>query len=278
MKFALYGLHRGSGIDPDTLRRRAMAAEDAGFESIWVGDHVALPRADDSGNSDPRLEALVTLTYLAAVTRRVRLGVGVIVLPQRHPVLLAKQLTSIDVLSMGRLTVGIGVGYVEAELDAFGVSLAERGARTDEYLAAVLALWDEAAPDFAGRWVSYSGVVEEPLPVQLPRPPIVVGGHSEAALARAIRFGDGWFGWDLDADETATTLDRLNTLRSSVLRPPHLHDLEITVKPKGTVDRARAQEFAERGVDRLVLHPPSVHGSSIDELIADAGERLIGKT
>ena len=278
MNFALYGLHRGSGIDPDTLRRRAIAAEDAGFESIWVGDHIALPRHDDSGNSDPRLEALVTLTYLAAVTRRVRLGVGVIVLPQRHPVLLAKQLTSIDVLSTGRLTVGIGVGYVEPELDAFGVSLAERGARTDEYLAAVLALWDEAAPDFAGTWVSFSGVVEEPLPVQRPRPPIVVGGHSDAALSRAIRYGDGWFGWDLDADETATTLGRLDTLSRIVQRPQHLHELQITVKPKGTVDVGQAQRFAASGVDRLVLHPPSVHGTSTDELIADVGERLIGMT
>lgn len=277
MQFALYGLHRGSGIDPDTLRRRAVAADDAGFDSIWVGDHVALPRTVDSGISDPRLEALVTLTYLAAVTRRVRLGVGVLVLPQRHPVLLAKQLTSIDVLSAGRLTVGIGVGYVEPELHAFGVALAERRARTDEYLSAVLALWDEAAPDFAGTWVSFSGVVEEPLPVQLPRPPIVVGGHSDAALSRAIRFGDGWFGWDLDVDEMANTLGRLRTLGRTVQRPPTLRELEITVKPKGTVDLDQARRFADSGVDRLVLHPPSVQGTSIDELIADAGERLIGK-
>jgi probable F420-dependent oxidoreductase len=276
MKFALYGLHRGSGIDADTLSRRAVAAEDAGFESIWVGDHIALPRHDTSGNADPRLEALVTLTYLAAVTHRVRLGVGVIVLPQRHPVLLAKQLTSIDVLSVGRLTVGIGVGYVEAELKAFGVTLAERAARTDEYLAAVMALWDEAAPDFTGTWVSFAGIVEEPPPVQLPRPPIVVGGHSEAALSRAIRFGDGWFGWDLDADETAATLQRLHALSSIVQRPAHLRELEITVKPKGAVDLDAAKRFAECGVDRLVLHPPSVWGISVDELIADAGEHLIG--
>jgi probable F420-dependent oxidoreductase len=276
VKFALYGLHRGSGIDADTLSRRAVAAEDAGFESIWVGDHVALPRHDDSGNADPRLEALVTLTYLAAVTHRVRLGVGVIVLPQRHPVLLAKQLTSIDVLSAGRLTVGIGVGYVEAELKAFGVTLAERAARTDEYLAAMMALWDEAAPDFTGKWVSFAGIVEEPSPVQWPRPPIVVGGHSEAALSRAIRFGDGWFGWDLDADETAATLQRLHALSSIVQRPAHLRELEITVKPKGAVDLDAAKQFAEGGVDRLVLHPPSVWGISVDELIADAGEHVIG--
>ena len=118
LKLALYGLHRGGSVDPETLVRRARLAEEAGFEALWVGDHVALPSGLPDPPDQPRLEALVALTYMAAVTTRVRLGVGVIVLPQRQPVLLAKQLTSIDVLSKGRLTVGVGVGYIEAELRA----------------------------------------------------------------------------------------------------------------------------------------------------------------
>jgi len=137
VKFALFGLHRGTSIQPDTMVREAKLAEESGFEAIWVGDHVALPRDLGDAAQVPRLEALVALSYMAAVTTRVRLGAGVIVLPQRQPVLLAKQLTSIDVLSKGRLTVGIGVGYVDAELRALGASLADRGARTDEYLAAL---------------------------------------------------------------------------------------------------------------------------------------------
>jgi alkanesulfonate monooxygenase SsuD/methylene tetrahydromethanopterin reductase-like flavin-dependent oxidoreductase (luciferase family) len=152
-KLALFGLHRGSSADPDTLGRRARRAEEAGFESFWVGDHVALPSAEAQGADPPgqrRLEALVALAYMAALTSRVRLAVGVIVLPQRQPVLLAKQLSTIDVLSKGRLIVGIGVGYLEPELRALGASLADRGARTDEYLAAMRALWDEPAPSFAG--------------------------------------------------------------------------------------------------------------------------------
>jgi probable F420-dependent oxidoreductase len=277
VKFALYGLHRGGSIDPQVLRRRAVLAEDAGFESIWVGDHIALPRGDQSGNADPRLEALVTLTYLASVTNRVRLGAGVLVLPQRQPVLLAKQLTSIDVLSGGRLIVGVGVGYIEAELDAFGVSLAERASRTDEYLAAMSSLWSQAASPFAGRWVSFSDVVEDPGPVQTPHPPIVVAGHSDAALARAIRVGNGWFGWNLDIDETVADLDRLRTIGERVDRPSHLGQLEITMKPKEVIDLDLARRYADAGVDRLVLHPESVHGTSIDELIADAAERLIGR-
>src|SRR4051794_7519445 len=182
MKFGLYGLLRGQGIEPDTLVRRARAAESAGFESLWVGDHIALPA--DQGGEQPRLEVVVAISHLAAVTTRIRLGFGVIVLPQRQPVLLARQLSSIDVLSRGRLTVGVGVGYVEPELSALGVPLAERGARTDEYLAAMRALW-AASPSFHGRWVTFEDVHQRPLPVQRPHPPIVVGGHSAAACRPA---------------------------------------------------------------------------------------------
>ena len=134
MKLGLYGLHRGSSAEPETLHRRARLAEDAGFESLWVGDHVALPFGGADPPDEPRLEAVVALSHLAAVTSRVRLAFGLLVLPQRQPVLLAKQVSSIDVLSKGRLIVGIGVGYVEPELRALGASLADRGARTDEYL------------------------------------------------------------------------------------------------------------------------------------------------
>ena len=240
MKFGLYGLHRGSSVDRDVLRRRAIAAEEAGFESLWVGDHIVDP--------NPRLEALVALTYLAAVTDRVRLAVGVLVLPQRQPVLLAKQLASIDELSRWRLIVGIGVGYVESELNAFGVTLAQRATRTDEHLDVMLARWNESTNPS--------------------RPPIVAGGHSDAALARAARVGDGWFGWDLDVAEAAALVERLRKQRPD--------GFEITVKPKASVDLDIAREYARIGVDRLILHPHDVHDNSIDDLITDAAQNLLG--
>ena len=241
MKFGLYGLHRGSSVDRDVLRRRAIAAEEAGFESLWVGDHIVDP--------NPRLEALVALTYLAAVTDRVRLAVGVLVLPQRQPVLLAKQLASIDELSRCRLIVGIGVGYVESELNAFGVTLAQRATRTNEHLDVMLARWNESTNPS--------------------RPPIVAGGHSDAALARAARIGDGWFGWDLDVDEAGGMVERLRRQRPE--------GFEITVKPKAPVDPDLARAFEQIGVDRLILHPQDVHDNSIDDLITDAAENLIGE-
>jgi probable F420-dependent oxidoreductase len=265
MKFGLYGLHKGENTDPEAFARRAREAEEAGFESIWVGDHIALPPDAPDDAFDARLEALVALAHLAAVTERVRLGLGVIILPQRQPVLLAKQLTSIDHLSGGRLTVGFGVGYLEAELGALGSTLAERGARTDESLAAIRMLWDEPAPELEGRFVSFSNVFQRPRPTQVPHPPIVIGGDSGAAMRRAREAG-GWYGWEQTPDEIAALRERLGP------------DVEITITPgpAGPLDPEVARRYAEAGVARLVLQPPVTTGAAMDELIAATRDTLIG--
>jgi probable F420-dependent oxidoreductase len=275
LRLGLYGLQRGGGAEPDTLVRRARLAEEAGFESLWIGDHVALP-ADRDGQQ-PRLEVVVAVSHLAAVTTRVRLGFGVIVLPQRQPVLLAKQLSSIDILSKGRLTVGIGVGYVEEELRALGVSLADRGARTDEYLAAMRTLWTEPAPSFQGRFVSFDGVFQRPPPVQRPHPPIVVGGHSTAAFRRAATTANGWYGVYLGVEETAEALAGLRVVAAECDRPAGLGELEVTITPPGPVDLGTARRYADLGVHRLVIPPRSTDGSAIEELIRSVGETLVGR-
>lgn len=275
LHFGLYGLLRGGGTDPETLTRRALRAEQAGFESLWVGDHLALPT--EEGGRQPRLEVVVAVSYLAAVTTRVRLGFGVLVLPQRQPVLLAKQLSSLDVLSHGRLSVGIGVGYVEPELHALGVPMAERGARTDEYLAAMKTLWTQPDPSFEGRFVSFSGIQQQPWPIQRPHPPITVGGSSDAALRRAATAANGWYGVYLSVEETATTLTRLGKIIAESDRPAELGDLEITITPPGRIDRATARRYADLGVRRLVLQPGSDDGDDLDELIDTTGATMIGR-
>jgi probable F420-dependent oxidoreductase len=278
LKLALFGLHRGSSADPETLVRRAERAETVGFESFWIGDHVALPAGSADNPADqPRLEAVVALGYMAAVTRRVRLAIGVIVLPQRQPVLLAKQLSTIDVLSKGRLIVGVGVGYLEPELRALGASLGDRGARTDEHLAAMRALWDEPTPVFTGRFVTFAGVIERPRPVQRPHPPIVIGGHSPAALQRAVRSGNGWHGWDLDLAETARLLGELRATAKRVERPPELGELEITVTPRGIPDADAARRYAALGVHRLAIQPPTMEGTAMGELITTIADTLVGR-
>jgi probable F420-dependent oxidoreductase len=269
MMFGLYGIQRGS-IDPAVLAGRARRAEEAGLESIWVGDHLALPRAEN-GDTEARLDAVTALSYLAAVTRRVRLGFGVLVLPQRQPVLMAKQITSIDVLSGGRLIVGIAAGYIEPELRALGVPMSERGARTDEYLAAMRTLWTSAEPSFDGQFVSFDGVFQTPRPVQRPHPPVVVGGHSDAAMRRAVRHGNGWYGVYVDLEETAVLLARLRTLAAECERPESLGELEITITPQPPVDLSSVRRYEELGVHRLLVQPSSLDGSDVDHLIHDLG-------
>jgi probable F420-dependent oxidoreductase len=260
VRFGLYGLHKGENTEPAAFARRARLAEDAGFESIWVGDHVALPLDAPDDAEQPRLEAIVALAHLAAVTSRVRLAVGVIVLPQRQPVLLAKQLTSLDVLCGGRLIVGLGAGYLEPELNALGATLAERGARVDEHLAAMRALWDEPVPQFDGRFVRFAGVLQRPQPLQRPHPPIVLGGHAPAALRRAARSADGWFGWELSPEAAEAYVAGLP------------EGMETTVKPDRELDPETVRRYAAAGVHRLVVEPHPSTGAATETLI----ERVAG--
>lgn len=266
MKFGLFGLHRGPGIAPGVLGRRAKAAEDAGFESLWVGDHIAMP-SDLPGAGEPRLEALAALLYLAGTTSAVRLAAGVLVIPQRNPVLLAKQLTSLDVLSEGRLIVGVGVGHIEAELAALGVLMSERGRLTDDGLARIRDFWAGSPP--TGDRTIGQGVVQFPTPVQDPHPPIVVGGHSPAALSRAARVGNGWFGWLTPVDQTRELIRHLEGLVETQRRPAMLGPLEITVAAPGVLTLDVVEAYEGVGVSRLVVGPDSADGDEPDRFIED---------
>lgn len=257
MNFGIYGLHRAA-LEPARLASLASQAEDLGVESLWVGDHLAMPVGSREAHS-PRLEALATLLFLAACTRRVGLAAGVIVLPQRHPVVLAKQLTSLDHLSAGRLIVGIGVGHISEELAACGVSMADRGRRADEVLEAMVHLWtpDESAsdePQVASSREHLATVRQSPLPYQRPHPPLIVGGHSPAAHRRAARVGAGWFGWLLSPDETAEQVAGLRSACNAEGRSPD-RPLEITVSAAQVPDAQTVQAYREAGVDRIVIGP-----------------------
>ena len=282
LKFGLFGVHRGKMAEPEALGRRARLAEAAGFESVWVGDHISLPMGEATVPAyppeQPRLEALTALSYLAGITNRVRLGVGVIVMPQRHPLLLAKQLTTVDVLSGGRLIFGIGVGYVPAELEALGASMADRGARTDEYLAAIRAVWDEAAPAFTGRHVAWSDLMQRPLPIQKPGPPVVVGGRSKAAYRRALTLAHGFFGHNWTLEDTASVLNEIQELARQAERPAELGELEITITPREAIDLDTARRYADLGVHRLALLPRDLDSPTFaEELIERVGETVIGR-
>ena len=284
LTFGLFSINAYACCEPAVAARVARAAEAAGFDSLWGGEHVVLPdpQAPPSPMAphEPILDPVIALTYCAAVTSRVRLGTGIIILPQRNPLVLAKELASLDALSGGRLIFGVGVGYLEAEFRALGAPFEQRGAVADDYLAAMRAIWSQDTPAHRGRFVSFAGVQAHPRPVQRPHPPIVVGGRTAPAFRRAVEQGHGWYGFALDPARTATALEGLREAAARVARPAHLGRLEISVTPaRGTtIDAATAHEYARLGVHRLILMPPpKLDADGLERFVADVGSRLIGK-
>src|SRR6266849_6658917 len=195
MKFGLFGINMSICSNPDVAVRVAQTAEAAGFESVWTGEHVVLPDPQVPPSplppQSPLLDPAVALAFLAAHTKTVRLGTGIIILPQRNPLVLAKELASVDVVSQGRLIFGVGIGYLKPEFDALGVPFEFKGPRTEEYLAAVTAMWTMERPEYHGRFVSFGGVNAMPRPVRKPHPQIVFGGHTRQAFDRAARLAGG---------------------------------------------------------------------------------------
>ena len=248
----LFSINSHACASPDAAVQVARLAEELGYDSVWAGEHVVLPNPRDGQSpmepTEPILDPVVALTYLAAHTTTIRLGTGVIVLPQRNPLVLAKQLSSLDVLSGGRLMVGVGVGYLEAELRAVGVQ-ENRGLKSFEYLAAMRSLWHDATPAYDGRYVAFKGIDAHPRPVQRPLP-VVMGGHSPNAHRRAARHADGWYGFMLKLPETAAQLESLRAETAKTGRT-----LEISVTPAHLLDPQRVREYAALGVDRLIVMP-----------------------
>ena len=257
MDIGYFGANLGAFDNPDSIERLAVTAEAAGFESLWTGEHVVLidpQRAPSPAPPrSPFVDTIATLAFLAAKTTRIKIGAGIILLPQRNPVVLAKELAGVDVLSKGRLHFGVGVGYVKGEFDALGIPFAERGARTSEHIEVIRTLWTHDQPAFDGRFTSFAGIQSRPLPVQKPHPPIHVGGMSPAALRRAVTQGNGWYGFHQDLDATATMLRALADMATRFERPKSLGRLQISVTPPGPVDRDTARRFEDLGVDRLIV-------------------------
>jgi len=270
VKLGLFDINMESAARPDVLVRAVRHAEAAGFESVWAGEHVILPDPQvppsPMAPRDPALDSLFALTWAAAHSDTLRLGTGIVILPQRNPVVLAKELTSLDVLSGGRLIFGVGAGYLEAEFRAVGANFDERGAVTDEYLDALECLWYEEHPEYHGRFVEFSGVDAYPRPLQQPIP-LVVGGHTPPAYRRAVSRAHGWYGFRMTPEDTVTSLAGLRSAASEVERRPELGELEITVTPRGRLTRERAAAFAELGVDRVVVRARGASPEAVDETI-----------
>lgn len=252
----------------EVLRSVGREVEDRGFESIWVPEHVVLfdeyassyPYSPDGrfpgGADSGMLEPLTALTYLAAVTDRVRLGTGICLVPQRNPVYTAKQVTDLDNLSGGRVDFGIGVGWLREEFDAVAMPFEHRGRRADEHLDVMAALWTEAVSSYEGELYRLPPCSMYPKPVQSPHPPIHVGGESDAALARVARRGQGWFSFDRLPEDLPGPLARLDAILADHGRARRSAggDVALTVCPYfNPVGPDEVARYAALGVDRLVV-------------------------
>jgi probable F420-dependent oxidoreductase len=279
MKFGLFGFNMRPCVTPDAIAQVARAAEAAGFESMWGGEHLALadPQTPDSP-LPPRTEFVDLISaaaFAGAHTRTLRFVTGILLITLRNPVILAKQVASLDALTGGRFTLGVGIGNLAFEFAAVGAPFASKGHRAEEAVAAMRALWSMERAEFHGRWFSFAGVRAAPPPAAGARMPIVWGGKSAYAFARAARSGDGWFGYALDLDATRRCIDGIRTACAKIGRSPAA--IEISVTPKGSLDRDLARRYADLGVARIVLPPP---GRDVDEAmltIATAERDLIGR-
>jgi probable F420-dependent oxidoreductase len=260
MRFGLYAINYGTCADPDSLVRVARHAEAAGLDSLWAGEHIVLPSPQPPDYAIapeiPFLDAVVALALAAANTASITLGTGILELPLHQPVLLAKQLASVDQISGGRLVLGVGVGYLAAEFAALGVALEERAGRTDEHIEAMRALWTMAAPEFHGRHVDFAGIDAHPRPVQPDGPPILIGGNSAMARRRAVTTARGWIPADFDLDATREARRALDRDLQALERPTSLGPFDFTViSPTNRLDRRLVDGYRDLGVDQLIVLP-----------------------
>ncbi|HKD68767.1 MAG TPA: LLM class F420-dependent oxidoreductase [Candidatus Binataceae bacterium] len=279
MKFGLFGINMRPCDNPLTAVRVARAAEEAGFDSVWTGEHIVLADPQTSPSPMPPdvpfVDSAVALAFVAGHTKVIKLATGIIILPQRNPVVLAKELASVDVVSGGRLICGFGIGSLAVEFGALGVPFENKGKRAEEYIRAMKALWTMEKPEFRGRFVSFSGVRAEPRPSQKPHPPIIFGGNSPYAFSRTARLGDGWFGFALDRDRTVAYLDGIRQKCKRFGRS--FDEIEISVTPRARVDYDVARQYADLGVNRIVLYSRARDEQGVWEFIRNSERELISR-
>lgn len=266
MKFGLMYANAGPFAYPEMLTHLAQTAERTGVESMWTVEHVAIPVGyqstypyDPSGripapDQMPMPDPLIALGFAAAVTKTLRLATGILILPQRHPLYTAKEVATLDVLSHGRVMLGIGIGWLQEEFAALGIPFEERAARTAEAVRAMRSLWKDEAEPFHGKFYRWEKLEVHPKPVQKPGVPIVVGGHTELAARRAARYGDGFFPGVADDAKLKWLLGIMREECARVGRDPQT--IEIT-SGRAVPSPDTVKQLEDLGVSRFMVPPPA---------------------
>ena len=286
MKFGIIFANTGpAATDASYAAEFAQLAEENGIESLWTVEHVVVPAGYESEypySRDGRMpggedfdipDPLVWLSFVAAATTHIKLATGILILPQRNPLVLAKEVATLDRLSGGRVVLGVGVGWLKEEFDAIGVPFDERGARTDDYVAALRALWTQAEPTYDGKFASFDRAKSNPKPAQEGGPPIVVGGHTKAAARRAGRLGDGFFPGRGALADLGPLLDEMRAAAVDAGRDPDA----IEVTAGGAMDPEGAKPYIDLGVSRLVIPPLGYDLATLREQLPRFADNVISK-
>jgi probable F420-dependent oxidoreductase len=263
MKFGL-AFASSIAVDHQASMEICRRAEAAGFESLWGGEHVILPSKIESSypyTADGKIPAmpdtpipdpLIWLAFAAAAAPSMRLGTCILIVPQRNPLILAKELATLDQLSGGKVELGLGVGWLQEEFDALGVPWERRGARNDEYIEAMRTLWSGPEVEFHGEFVDFQTVTCSPRPVQ-PTIPILVGGDSDVAIRRAARLADGYFPGEGDVDRLAALITRVRQAAEDAGRDPDEIEINAMFSTQMTDPVAGVEKFTELGVGRIMV-------------------------
>ncbi len=288
-RFGIAFANIGPNVEPDRACELARSAEAAGFESIWTADHIVVTAGYQStypydpsgrlpsGEDAPFPESLIWLAYVARATRTIRLATGILILPERNPVILAKELATLDYLSSGRVTLGIGIGWLREEFEAIGVPYEGRGERLEESVAAMRALWAQECAAFEGASVRFKDVYLRPQP-RAGAIPVHIGGHTAIAARRAGRIGDGFFPFGVDRGQLPDLLGTMWAAAEEAGRDPT--SIEVTVASFFASDAAAAladvRELVDLGATRVVV-PAALFPGDNGDALAHYGDHVIGR-
>lgn len=285
MKFGL-AWASGVGGDPASALEICRRAEALGFESVWGGEHVVIPAKIESrypytkdgklraGPEKPILDPLIWLAYVAAAAPTLRLGTCILILPQRNPLVLAKELATLDVLSGGRVELGIGVGWMREEFDALGIKWERRGARNDEYVAAMRALWADPVAEFHGDFVDFDPVTCSPRPVN-GNIPILVGGDTPVAVKRAARLADGYFPTTTKFEDLKKLIGDLHEALEENGRQPDEVEINAVFGTQMADPAAGVEEMKAIGVGRAMVPAAFFAGPDGLDRLTEFGETIV---
>ena len=288
MKFGIVPINLREFTDPEMLIPFVQRAEALGYESVWTAEHVIIPKQYDSVypyNPDgklpfkpdaPIIDPLVALTFIAAATKKIRLGTGVNILPQMSPLYLAKWVSSIDHLSQGRLMLGLGIGWLREEFAAIGVPFERRGKRSNEYLEALKAVWTGEEVNYQGEFINWQGFSMRPKPAQPGGVPLVNGGISQPAIRRTVKYGDGWYVIGKDPDDYRTHMQAL--AEECERQGRDISELEITAYWNYYTEGLESLGvYEELGVHRLLVNMHALRAGDVTVAMERFAEQVIAK-